>query len=118
MIKQVEFFKDLVEYWLKDKINNQDGNWYVSLSPCYAIGTKERCVRLRIVFYYSAINRSVLVLDMPVTGLQFKWFMAWCKDEQLQRKLERAFADVFEFCGRTVVMRQSFIDKHQQMYKS
>lgn len=118
MLKQIEFIQDLVHYWIKDRIGAANGYWYVATSPIYSPGEDTPNVRVRIVFYYAETNTSTLVLDMPMTGLQLKWFRDWSADmfPLLYKKLSRAFDDCFEIIGRQVVMRQSFINLNSKYY--
>lgn len=119
MIKQVDFVKDILEYFIADKMQGRSGNFYASVLPCYSVG-EDVCpiVRLRIVFYYKDENRSVLVMDMPVNGLQLKWAYEWTEERfpQLSAQLRRRFADAFEIIGRQVVMKKSFHDLNSKYY--
>lgn len=119
MIAQVDFIKDILEYFIADKMQGRSGNFYVSVIPCYSVGESVRpMVRLRVVFYYKDENRSVLVMDMPVNGLQMKWACEWTEGRfpQLSAQLRRRFADAFEIIGRQVVMKKSFYDIHSMYY--
>lgn len=119
MIAQVDFVKDILDYFIADKMRGRSGNFYASVLPCYSVGEDVRpMVRLRVVFYYKDENRSVLVMDMPVNGLQLKWAYEWTKERypQLSAQLRRRFADAFEIIGRQVVMKKSFHDLNSKYY--
>lgn len=118
MIKQVEFIQDLCQYWISDKLKGRDGYWYCCASPIYTNEDKLPVVRVKIVFYYFHTNNSDLILDIPMTGLQFKWFRDWSQKDfpDLHRKLCKAFDTCFEIIGRQIVMKQSFYNLNRKYY--
>ena len=119
MIAQVEFVRDILQYFITDKMQGRAGNFYASVLPCFSVGEDVRpMVRLRVVFYFRDENVSTLVMDMPVTGLQLKWAYEWTKEKfpQLSAQLRRRFDDAFEIIGRQVVMKKSFHDYNSMYY--
>ena len=118
MIKQVAFIKDLVTYWIGEKVNHAHGYFYTIVTPCYAKDDNYPCVRVKVIFYFQSENRSESIIDMPMTGLQMKWFRDWSKDAypSLYKSLDKRFNEAFEIIGRQVVLRLSFHSKYTDYY--
>lgn len=117
MNKQVSFIRDLVNYWIGEKVGHSKGHFYCVVTPCYAVDGAP-CVRVRVIFYFADSNRSERIIDMPMTGLQMKWFRDWSKDAYplLYKTLDKRFNETFEIIGRQVIMRMSFHNQNSEYY--
>lgn len=118
MIKQVAFIKDLVTYWIGEKVGQRPGRFYTVITPCFAMDDGYPCVRVKVIYYFTDGNRSEKIIDMPMTGLQMKWFRDWSKETypSLYKSLDKRFNEAFEIIGRQVVLRYSFTNQYLEYY--